>query len=190
MGQRIYDTSSVHRISQGALVRHLLTTGISPATVTEIVVMIAQMESQIQAPFLSVTITSAFPGFQRSMTYQSGTWSGHDLTHHFHDHRASISYSSASRGVRQNRPRQLFAATAPPQQTLPTALAQARESASSPASSPRIPTPPDMSNCPITEQARMSALQAMAANLDYSDFMRIWNNNGLACEPLHHRRYQ
>ena len=80
MGQRIYDTSAVHRISD------------------------AEMESQIQAPLLSVTITSAFPGFQRSMTYQNGTWSCHVLTHHFHDDRASISYSSASRGVQQNDP--------------------------------------------------------------------------------------
>ena len=91
MGQRIYDTSSKHRISQAAPVRDRLTADISPATVTGLAAMIAQMECQLQAPLSSVTITSAFPGFQLSMTYQNGTWSGNDLTHHFHDDRASIS---------------------------------------------------------------------------------------------------
>ena len=91
MGQRLYDTSSVHRISQAALVKDRLTAGISPTTVTGLAAMIAQMESQLQAPLLSVTITSAFPGFQRSITYQNAKWSGHDLTHHFHDDRALFS---------------------------------------------------------------------------------------------------
>ena len=43
----------------------------------------------------------------------------------------------------------------------------------SPASSSLVPTPPDMSNRPITEQALLSAVQAMAANPDYSGFMRM-----------------
>ena len=103
MGQRIYDTTSVHRISQVALVRDHLTAGISPATVPGPAAIIAQMESQLQAPLLSVTITSAFPGFRRSMSYQNGTWSGHDSTHHFHDDRASISYSSTNGGVQRNK---------------------------------------------------------------------------------------
>ena len=127
MGQRIYDTSSVHRISQAALVRNRLTDGISPATVTGFAAMIAKMESQLQDPLLSITITSTFPGFQRFMTYQNGNWSGHDFTHHLHDDRASTSYSSTSGGVQQNRPRQLFAAPAPPQQTPQPTLPQAKE---------------------------------------------------------------
>ena len=65
----------MHRISQAALVRDRLTAGISPAPVTGLAAMIAQMESQLQALLLTVTKTSAFPGFQRSMTYQKGTWS-------------------------------------------------------------------------------------------------------------------
>ena len=91
MGQRIDDTSAVHRILQAAIPRDRLINGVSPATVTGLAAIKAQMESQIQAPLPSVAITSAFPGFQRSMTYQNGTWTGHDLTHHFHDVRASIS---------------------------------------------------------------------------------------------------
>ena len=56
MGQRIYDTLSVLRISQEALVRDRLKDGFSPATVVGLVAMIGQVESQIQAPLLSVTI--------------------------------------------------------------------------------------------------------------------------------------
>ena len=69
MGQRIYDTSSLHRIPLAALVRGRLTNRVSPATVTGLVAMIAPMESQLPATLLSVTITFAFPGFQQSMTY-------------------------------------------------------------------------------------------------------------------------
>ena len=83
MAQRIYDNTSVVRISQAVIVGVRLTAGITPATVIALAAVIAQMESQLQAPHLSVTITSAFPGFQRSMSYQNGTWSGHDLTHRF-----------------------------------------------------------------------------------------------------------
>ena len=89
--KRIYDTTSVHRISQAALVRYRLTNGVSPAIFASLSAMIAQMESQTQAPLLSVTITSVFPGFQRSMTFENGTWPGNGLTRHFHDDRMSIS---------------------------------------------------------------------------------------------------
>ena len=148
MDQRIYDTTSVHRITQAALVRDRLTAGITPATVTGIAAVIAQMESQLQAPLLTVTITSAFPGFQRSMSYQNGSslklweaWSEHGLTHHFHDDRASISYSSTNGGMQHNRPLQLFATPTMPQQLPQSQLPQA---AGSSASSSRVPTPPDV----------------------------------------------
>ena len=71
--------------------RDRITNAVFPATVTRLAARIAQMESQIHAPLLSDTITSAFPGFQRSMTYKNDTSSGHDPTH-FHDDRASIFY--------------------------------------------------------------------------------------------------
>ena len=44
MGQRKYDTTSVHHISQNALVRDRLTACFSPATVTGPAAIIAQME--------------------------------------------------------------------------------------------------------------------------------------------------
>ena len=116
MGQRIYDTTSVHRISQDALVRDRLTAGVTPATVTGLAAVIARMESHFQAPLLSVTMTSAFPGFQRSLSYQNGTWSGHDLTHHFHDDSESILNNSTNEGMQQNRPLQLIATPTMPQQ--------------------------------------------------------------------------
>ena len=136
-GQRIYDTATVRRISQAALVRDRLTNGVSPPTVTRLAAMIAQMESQIQAPLLSVI--SAFSAFQRSMTFQHDTWSGHDVTHHFHDDHVSISYCSASGGVQQNGSLQFFATPPLTQPTLPTTQPQAREPAGSQASSQCIP---------------------------------------------------
>ena len=143
------------------------------------------METQLQSPLLSVTITSAFPGYQRSMRYQNGTWSGHNLTHHFNDDRASISHSSTNGGLPQNRPPRKFAALTLPQQPLPP---QAGLPAGSSASSSHLPIPPDMSGRPITEQAILAALQAMATNPDYSDFMRTMEQHwpGLRTITLPH----
>ena len=59
MGRRTYDTSAVHRISQALLLRDRITNGVSPAAIPRLTAIIALMESQIQAPLLSVTITSA-----------------------------------------------------------------------------------------------------------------------------------
>ena len=77
LGQRIYDTARVSRTSQASLVRVRLDQCMSPVTVAGVAAIIAQMESQMQAPLLSVTITSGFPGFQRSMKLQNRPWSGH-----------------------------------------------------------------------------------------------------------------
>ena len=67
MEQRITHTVSVHRISAAALVKDRLSNGLSPSTVAGLAAMLAQMELQTQAPLplLSVTLTSAFAGFQR-----------------------------------------------------------------------------------------------------------------------------
>ena len=107
MGQRVYDTARVQRTSQVAFIRDRLDQGLSPATVAGVAAVIAQMESQTQAPMLTISITSGFPGFQRSMTFQEGVWSGHDLTHHVTDDRAAISYSLANGGVHQTRSMQV-----------------------------------------------------------------------------------
>ena len=157
MCKRIYDSSAVHRKSQAALIRDRLTNDVCPATITRLAAIIAQMESHIHAPLLSVTITSAFPGFQRSMTYQNGRWTGHDQTHHFHDDRALISHSSSSGGVQQSRPLQHFAAPHSSQQSLKPAQTHTRKPAGSPAPPQRVPTPPEVSNCPLTEQAITSS---------------------------------
>ena len=69
MGQRIYDTARVQRTSQVAFIRDRLDQGLSSATVAGVAAIIAQMESQTQAPMLTISITSGFPGFQRSMTF-------------------------------------------------------------------------------------------------------------------------
>ena len=107
MGQRVYDTARVQRTSQITFIRDRLDQGLSPAAVAGVAAVIPQMESQIHAPMLTLSITSGFSGFQRSMTFQDGVWSGHDLTHHFTDDRAAISYSSANGGVHQTRSMQL-----------------------------------------------------------------------------------
>ena len=61
MGQRVYDTARVQRTSQVAFIRDRLDQGLSPATVAGVAAIIAQMESQIQAPMLTLSIISGFP---------------------------------------------------------------------------------------------------------------------------------
>ena len=107
MGQRVYDTARVQRTSQIAFIRDRLDQGLSTAAVPGVAAVIAQIESQIQAPMLTISITSSFPGFQQSMTFQDGVCSAHDLTHDFTDDRAAISYSSANGGVHQTRSMQV-----------------------------------------------------------------------------------
>ena len=140
--------------------------------------IIAQMESQTQAPMLTISITSGFPGFQRSMTFQEGVWFGHDLTHHFTDDRAAISYSLPSGGVHQTRSLQIPSCPPPPP---PVPASQSAARAGEPPGSqarPPAPAPPDMTNRPLAEQAVISALQAVAIDPHYSDFMtsmeRCW----------------
>ena len=167
LGQRVYDTARVQRTPQIAFIRDRLDQGLSPATVAGVAAIIAQMESQVQAPMLTISITSGFPGFQRSMTFQDGVWHGHDLTHHFTDDRAAISYSPANGGVRQARSLQIPSCPPPPPPPPPASMPQpvvrARTSA---------PTVPNLSNQPMAEQAVISALQALAINPNYADFMR------------------
>ena len=86
--------------------------------------IIAQIESQLQAPMLTISITSGFPGFQRFMTFQDGVWSGHDLTHHLTDDRAAISYTSANGGVHQTRTIQVSSCPPPPPPPPPTSKPQ------------------------------------------------------------------
>ena len=173
MGQRVYDTARVQRTSQVPFIRDQLDQGLSPATVAEVATVIAQMESRIQAAMLTISITSGFPGFQRSMTFQDGVWSGHDPTHHFTDDRAAISYSSANGGVHQTRSMQVPPRPPPPPPpiSVPQPTARAGEPPGSQASPP-APTPPNMTNKPLTEQAVISALQAVAVDPHYTDFMR------------------
>ena len=122
---------------------------------------------------VTVSITSGFPGFQRSMTFQNGVLSGHDLTHHFTDDRASISYSSANGGVHQTRSLQVPPCSPPPPP--PMSMPQPAVRAGEPSGSQARPTAlvlPNLTNRPIAEQAVVSALQAVAVNPHYADFMR------------------
>ena len=139
LGQRVYDTARVQRTPQIAFIRDRLDQGLSPAAVAGVAAIIAQMESQLQAPMLTISITSGFPGFQRSMTYQDGVWHGHDLTHHFTDDRAAISYSLANGGVHQTRPLQIPSCPPPPPPPPPVPTPQAVVRARTPA--PMVPSP-------------------------------------------------
>ena len=65
----VYDTARVQRTSQVAFIRDRLDQCLSPAAVAGVAAIIAQIGSQIQAPMLTISITSGFPGFQRSMTF-------------------------------------------------------------------------------------------------------------------------
>ena len=174
MGQRVYDTARVQRTSQVAFIRDRLDQGLSPATVAGMAALIAQMESKIQASMLTISITSGFFGFQRSMTFQDGVWSGHDLTHHFTDDRAAISYSLAKGGVHQTRSMQVPSCPPPPPLPPITVPQPAARAAEHPGSQTRPPAsaPPNMTNRPLAEQAVISALQAVAVDPHYADFMR------------------
>ena len=167
MGQRVYDTARVQRTPLIAFIRDRLDQGLSPATVAGVAAIIAQMESQVQDPMLTISVTSGFPGFQRPMTFQDGVWHGHDLTHHFTDDRAAISYSPANGGVHQTRSLQIPSCPPPPPPpppvSMPQTVVRARTSA---------PAVPNLSNQPMAEQAVISALQAIAINPNYADFMR------------------
>ena len=57
MRQWISHATSVHHVTQAALVSDRVTNGVSPATVAGLPAMLAQMESQTQAALLSVTFT-------------------------------------------------------------------------------------------------------------------------------------
>ena len=174
MGQRIYDTTRVVRTSQIAFIRNRLDQGLYPATVAGVAAVMAQMESQVQDPLLSISITSGFPGIQRSMTFQNGMWSGDDLTHHFHDDKASISYNLSSGGIHQNQSLQIPAdAPLPPPPPVLTSLPTAR-AGEPPGSLTRQPpsAPPDLTNRPLADHAVISDLQAVTVNPHYSDFMR------------------
>ena len=113
------------------------------------------------------------------MSYQNGTWSGHDLTHHFHDDRASISYSSTNGGMQQNRPLQLIAAPTVPQQPLQPPPPQVREPSGSPVSSSRLPIRPDMSDRPITEQANWPHFKLWQSIQTPLTLCIQWSNTGL-----------
>ena len=63
LGQRVYDTARVQRTPQIAFIRDRLDQGLSPATVAGVAAIIAQMELQVHAPMLTISITSGFPGF-------------------------------------------------------------------------------------------------------------------------------
>ena len=201
MGQRVYDTARVQRTSQVAFIRDRLDQGLSPATVAGVAAVLAQKESQIQAPMLTLSITSGFPGFQRSMTFQDGVWSGHDLTHHFTDDRAAISYSPANGGVHQTISMQMPPCPPPPPPIpVPQSAVRAGEPPGSQARQP-APAPPNMMNRPLAEQAVISALQAVAVDPHYTDFRRsmerywpelrqmalptvtIQNENAVAAQP-------
>ena len=64
-----------------------LNDGVSSDAVTGLAAVLAQMESQLYIPMVTLTITSSLSGFQRSMAFQNSVWSGHHLTHHFFDER-------------------------------------------------------------------------------------------------------
>ena len=113
MAQRIYDTARVQRTSQVSFIRDRLDQSLPRPLWLEWLPSSPRWSLRFQHQ-CSICMTSSFLGFQRSMTFQNGVLSGHDLTHHFNDDRASISYSSASGGVPQNRLLQVRACPHPP----------------------------------------------------------------------------
>ena len=112
MGQRV--TAQVQRVSQTELVINNLEAGISPAMVTGLAAVFAQLQSQEQVPMLTISITASIPGYQRSLFFGNGVWSGYDLTHHFYDDRSSLSYGPPHNRKEQGQSLQLPSNPLPP----------------------------------------------------------------------------
>ena len=135
-----------------------MTAGISPTVVTGLAAILTEMESQEQAPLMTLTITSAFPGFSRYMMFRNGVWSGHDLAHHFTEDRSSISFSPTNRGVEQDQPSRVTtpltsASTAP--LNLPLGYAAGPTGSHTPTLPHQLPA---TAGCSVSEHAVLAAL--------------------------------
>ena len=84
-------------IDQLGLVQSTLQEGAPPTLVTGMTMLIAQMQSLEMHPDFTLSISVGIGSYRRTAELHNGTWRGHDLTHHFDDHRSSMRYDEPAR---------------------------------------------------------------------------------------------
>ena len=66
---------------------------ISPTLATGIAMLTAQLQTLQTHPDFTLSISIGIGSYCRTAKLHNGTWQGHDLTHHFDDHRSSLPYN-------------------------------------------------------------------------------------------------
>ena len=70
--------------------------------------LIVQMQSLEAHPDFVLSFSVGIGSFRRTAELSNGAWHGHDLTHHFDDHRSHLTYAEPARPpMEQQRPLQL-----------------------------------------------------------------------------------
>ena len=77
------NAAQTQRVNQVQFIEERLRNGISPAAVTAITALLAQLETQPTLPSFAVSIVADVAGYKRTMTCRNGVWDGYDLTHPF-----------------------------------------------------------------------------------------------------------
>ena len=85
------------RIDQLGLVQSTLQEDPSPSLVTGMAILIAQMQSLEIHPDFTLSISIGIGSYRRTAEFHNGAWQGHDLTHHFDDHRSHLRYGEPNR---------------------------------------------------------------------------------------------
>ena len=66
---------------------------VSPTLATGIAMLTAQLQTLQTHPDFTLSISIGIGSYCRTAKLHNGTWQGHDLTHHFDDHRSSLPYN-------------------------------------------------------------------------------------------------
>ena len=85
------------KIDQLGLVQSTLQEAPSPSLVTGIAILIAQMQSLEIHPDFTLSLSIGIGSYRRTAEFHNGAWQGHDLTHHFDDHRSHLGYGEPNR---------------------------------------------------------------------------------------------
>ena len=85
------------RIDQLGLVQSTLQEAPSPSLVTGMAILIAQMQSLEIHPDFTLSISIGIGSYRRTAEFDNGAFQGHDITHHFDDHRSHLRYGEPNR---------------------------------------------------------------------------------------------
>ena len=80
------------RTDQLGLARTNTQPDVSPTLATGIAMLTAQLETLQTHPDFTLSFSIGIGSYCRTAKLHNGTWQGHDLTHHFDDHRSSLPY--------------------------------------------------------------------------------------------------